>query len=161
MRRHNRRPDGRRVKSLRSYSIDEIARLLAVHRNTVRHWARNGLPVLDDRRPSLILGGELRAFLTRQRKARRQPCQAGQIFCVKCRRPREPFGQEADYVPSSPTAGALVGLCPICGTLTYRRVSLARLAIVKGPLDVQIKRPQPRIKDSAGPHVDCRSERKA
>ena len=60
MKLHNRRPDGRRAKSLRSYSIDEIARLLGVHRNTVRHWIRNGLPVLDDRRPNLILGSELK-----------------------------------------------------------------------------------------------------
>jgi excisionase family DNA binding protein len=155
MKRRNGRPDGRRVKSLRSYSIDEIARLLGVHRNTVRHWIRKGLPVVDDRRPSLILGSELRAFLTRQRNARRQSCQPGQIFCVKCRKPREPFGKEADYVPSSPTAGALVGLCPVCGTLIYRRSSHARLAVVKGALDVQIKRPQSRIGDTTDPCVDC------
>jgi excisionase family DNA binding protein len=161
MKRRNGRPDGRRVKSLRSYSIDEIARLLGVHRNTVRHWIRNGLPVLDDRRPSLILGSELRAFLTRQRNARRQSCRPGQIFCVKCRKPREPFGKEADYVPSSPTAGALVGLCPVCGTLIYRRSSLARLPVVKGTLDVQIKRPQSRLGDTTDPCVDCDSKLKA
>jgi excisionase family DNA binding protein len=155
MRRHNRRPDGRRVKSLRSYSIDEIARLLGVHRNTVRHWIRNGLPALDDRRPRLILGRELKAFLTRQRNARRQSCQPGQIFCVKCREPREPFGKEVDYVPSSPTAGALVGQCPVCGTLIYRRSSLARLPVVKGALDVQTKRPKARIVDTTDPCVDC------
>jgi hypothetical protein len=34
--RRNRRPDRRRVKLLRSYTIDEVARTLGVHRNTVR-----------------------------------------------------------------------------------------------------------------------------
>ena len=35
MTRRNRRPDRRRVKALRSYTIDEVARTLEVHRNTV------------------------------------------------------------------------------------------------------------------------------
>jgi hypothetical protein len=161
VRRRNRRPDGRRVKSLRSYAIDEAARVIGVHRNTVRHWVKNGLPVLDDRRPALILGSDLKGFLARQRKARRQPCQPGEIFCVKCRKPQKPDGAVADYEPSSSTAGALVGLCPVCGTLIYRRTSLARLPAVKGILDVQIKRPQSRIGESAGPFVNCDSSEQA
>jgi excisionase family DNA binding protein len=98
VRRRNRRPDGRRAKSLRSYAIDEAARVIGVHRNTVRHWIKNGLPVLDDRRPALILGSDLKGFLARQRKARRQPCQPGEIFCVKCRKPQKPDGAVADPV---------------------------------------------------------------
>jgi hypothetical protein len=52
--RRNRRPDRRRVKLLRSYTIDEVARTLEFHRNTVRHWIKAGLPVIDHKRPILI-----------------------------------------------------------------------------------------------------------
>jgi hypothetical protein len=46
---------------LRSYTIDEVTRTLEVHRNTVRHWIKAGLPVIDDKRPILILGSDLAA----------------------------------------------------------------------------------------------------
>jgi transposase len=52
MTRRNRRPDRRRVKALRSYTIDEVARTLEVHRNTVCHWIKAGLPVIDDKPPN-------------------------------------------------------------------------------------------------------------
>jgi excisionase family DNA binding protein len=159
--RRNHRPDWRRIKTLRSYTIDEAARLVGVHRNSVRHWIKRGLPVLDDRRPTLILGSDLKAFLAKQREARRQPCQAGEIFCVKCRKPRKPDGQMADYEPTSAAAGTLVGLCPVCSTVIYRRTSLARLPAVKGTLDVQMKRPQSSIADTAAPLVDCDSRPEA
>jgi hypothetical protein len=153
--RRNRRPDRRRVKSLRTYTIDEAARALEVHRNTVRHWIMAGLRVIDDKRPILILGSDLSEYLLRQREARRQPCCAGQMFCLKCRKPQEPAGLMADFVPSSATAGALVGICPTCNRLMYRRVSIARLSEVAGGLDVHLTRAQLRIEDTAVPNVNC------
>ena len=105
MKRRNRRPDRRRIKTLRSYTIDEAARVLDVHRNTIRHWIKGGLPVVDGKRPTLIRGSDLAEFLANRRAARRQTCRPGEIYCVKCRKPREPAGRMADYLPSSPTAG--------------------------------------------------------
>jgi excisionase family DNA binding protein len=155
MTRRNRRPDRRRVKLLRSYTIDEVARTLEVHRNTVRHWIKAGLPVIDDKRPILILGSDLAEYLLRRHEARRQPCRTGQMFCLKCRKPQEPAGQMADFVASSATSGALVGICPACNGLMYRRVSVARLSDVAGALDLHMTRAQPRIKDTAIPNVNC------
>jgi hypothetical protein len=90
----------------------ELARTLEVHRNSVRHWIKAGLPVIDDKRPILILGADLAEFLWRRRDARRQPCRARQMFCLKCRKPQEPAGRMANFVASSATSGALIGICP-------------------------------------------------
>ena len=155
MTRRNRRPNRRRMKVHRSYTIDEVARTLEVHRNTVRHWIKTGLPVIDDKRPILMLGSDLAEFLTRRRHARRQPCLAGQMFCLKCRKPQEPAGRMADYVANSATSGALVGICPACNGLMYRRASVARLSLVMGALDVQMTLVQRRIEDTATPIVNC------
>jgi hypothetical protein len=77
------------------------------------------------------------------------------MFCLKCRRPQEPAGQMADFVASSATSGALVGICPACNRLMYRRVSVARLSEVAGALDVHIARAQPRLEDTTIPNVNC------
>jgi hypothetical protein len=61
----------------------------------------------------------------------------------------------ADFVASSPTAGALVGICPACNRLMYRRMSAARLSEVAGDLDVRLTQAQPRIEDTATPSVNC------
>ena len=55
--RRNPHPDRRRVKALRSYTIDEVT--LEVDRNTVRHWIKAWLPVIDDKRPILMLGADI------------------------------------------------------------------------------------------------------
>jgi hypothetical protein len=62
MTRRNRRPDRRRVKGRRSYTIDEVSRTLGVHRNTVRHWIKAGLPVIDNKRPTFDVGQRPRSF---------------------------------------------------------------------------------------------------
>ena len=38
----SRKPDIRRVRVSRTYSVQEIAELLGVHPNTIRRWFRKG-----------------------------------------------------------------------------------------------------------------------
>ena len=60
-----RHPNPRLAKIHRNYTVEEVASLFGVHRNTVREWVKRGLPTSDDRRPMLILGRDLVAFLQR------------------------------------------------------------------------------------------------
>ncbi len=57
-----RHPNHRRVKIHRSYTVEEIASLFGVHKNTVREWVKAGLPTCDDKRPMLILGHVVHSF---------------------------------------------------------------------------------------------------
>ena len=68
-----RHPNPRLVKIYRNYSVEEIARLFGLHKNTVRNWLKQGLPAIDDRRPILILGRELSRFLQERRQKAKQP----------------------------------------------------------------------------------------
>jgi DNA-directed RNA polymerase specialized sigma24 family protein len=52
-----RRPNYRQVKIHRNYTVEEIASVFGIHKNTVREWIKAGLPVLDDKRPMLIRTG--------------------------------------------------------------------------------------------------------
>jgi hypothetical protein len=148
-----RHPNHRLVKIHRSYTVDAVATLFGTHRNTVREWLRKGLATVDQRRPLLIHGSDLVAFLKKRRAANKSPCRPGQIYCVRCRAPRDPVGFRAIYQSLTASGGNLVGVCSTCGTRMHRRVSLAKLDAVKGDLCVSIpealqhidERPQPSV----------------
>lgn len=131
-----RHPNYRLVKTHRNYTVDEAATVLHVHRNTVSNWTKHGLKIIDSQRPRLIHGGDLSAFLLARRVAARRPCGPGQMYCLRCRIPVNPAGDMADFQPTTATLGNLIGICPKCDTLIYRKVNCARLAEIRGRLDI-------------------------
>jgi hypothetical protein len=139
----------RRVKIHRSYTVDEVAQLFRVHKNTVRAWVKAGLQTIDERRLTLILGRVLACFLHERRQRTRQRCQPGQLYCIRCRAPKDPAGRVAEYVAITPISGNIRGRCGTCGTVMWRRVSLRNLTDVTGALDVAFPQAQRRIADSA------------
>ncbi|MGH8541759.1 MAG: hypothetical protein ACRETW_14800 [Stenotrophobium sp.] len=60
----------------------------------------------------------------------------------------------ADYLPLSPIGGNLVGLCPVCNALMYRRVSYPRLREIQGNLEVRLPVARQRIDESSNPSVN-------
>lgn len=130
----------RLAKIHRSYTVDEVARRWGVHRNTVRAWLKAGLRTVDQCRPTLIRGKDIAEFLAARRRKNRRPCANGEVFCVRCRHPRRPAGDMAEYRPLTATQGNLVGLCPVCECLMFRRINLAKLDEIRGGLEVGVAR---------------------
>src|SRR5215471_21648964 len=97
---------------------------------------------------TLILGSTLSRFLQDRRQRGRKCCAPGEIYCVKCRAPVQPAGDMADYRPTTATSGTLIGICPACEILIYRRVNWARLGECRGKLHVTIPQAQWHIGDS-------------
>ena len=149
-----RHPNPRLAKIHRNYTVDEIAHLFDVHRNTVREWVKRGLPTNDGRRPMLILGRDLVTFLSARRAKNKRTCQPGELYCVRCRAPRAPAGDMVDYVPVTATLGNLAAICSVCETMIYRRVSLAKLEQVRGKLDIAMPQALEHIGESAKPTVN-------
>ncbi len=131
-----RRPNPRVAMIHRNYTVEDIAILYDIHKNTVRNWIKKGLPTIDDKRPMLILGYDLSAFLQARRVKNKCTCKPGEIYCVRCRTPKSPAGDMADYESLTESTGSLIGICPDCDTVIYRRVSLAILDQVRGQLDI-------------------------
>jgi hypothetical protein len=150
-----RHPNHRLIKIHRSYSVEEVAATLGVHKNTVRNWLRHGLKANDSSRPLLIHGQGLVGFLQARRQANKQRCKPGEIYCVRCRTPVSPAGSMADYLPLAAASGNLRGICPHCDTLVHRRVSLARIDTVRGDLDISFPQARERIGEGPPPTVNC------
>lgn len=151
---HPRRLNHRLVKIHRSYTVEEAATLLGVHRNTVREWVRRGLPTVDQRRPTLILGAQLSGFLQDRRQSSKRPCHPGEIYCMRCRAPKSPLDGEVEYRPLSPSQGNLVGICSTCAAWMFRRASLAKLKLIQGNLTITLPKGLEHIGESPQPSVD-------
>jgi hypothetical protein len=149
-----RHPNPRLVKIHRNFTVEEIAVLFGIHRNTVREWIKRGLPTSDNKRPALVLGPDLAAFLQVRRVKNKRPCQPGEIYCVGCRAPKQPAGGMADYAAVTATSGNLIGMCPDCEAMMYRRVSLAKLGEIRGELDITLPQAQRHIVESNEPCVN-------
>ena len=122
-----------RIKTRICYDVAEIAKLFGMHRNTVRHWLREGLKTIDHRRPLLIHGAALKAFLAERQLARKHACGLGEFFCFKCRAPRAPYGGMADVAEHTTKIAKLTAICSVCETemhRTIRRADLGKLASV-------------------------------
>lgn len=117
----------RLAKIHRSYKVDEIADLYGTHKNTVLNWIKQGLPTFDNKRPLMILGSDLNAFHAKQRVKNKRPCKQNEIYCMKCKTPKEPASGMVEYQSVNAKTGNIIGICPECETLMYRRISNTKI----------------------------------
>ena len=122
-----------------AYSVNDIAERFDVHPQTVRNWIKGGLPTIDQSRPVLIHGTELKEFLRVRNKRNKRRCAINEIYCLPCRKPQVPAGGMVDYEPNDEIKGCLIGLCPSCDRVINRYASLESIKQVKQKLDVTIR----------------------
>lgn len=139
------------VKIHRSYLVEEIAGLFAVHKNTVRNWIKNGLPVVDDKRPALIIGWALKDYLQARRLKCKRKCRPYELYCLSCRKPQTPAEGMVEYIPSTNTKGRLVGICPDCESWINKYSTLAGAQLLKGKLDVTLPMVPERVGKTSQP----------
>lgn len=136
------------AKIHRNYTVEEVADLYGVFKGTVRAWIKAGLPVLNDKRPMLILGSDLVTFHQARRTKNKQQCKPGEMYCVCCRAPRKPAGNMVDYRIITDKIGNLEAICPDCDKIMNRRVSLSKLEQVSGKLHITLPQALEHIIDS-------------
>ena len=137
-----------------NYTVEEVASLYGVFKGTVRAWIKVGLPVLNDKRPMLILGSDLAAFHKARRTKNKQKCKPGEMYCVKCRAPKLPEGNKANYQTVNEKIGNLVAICPTCNSTMNRCVGLAKLEHIRGVMDITMPQALRHIVESNKPSVN-------
>lgn len=128
-----------RIKSLRAYTIEEAAEVSGVSPRTIRNWAANGLDVMDEERPALIRGDDLRAYIQSQRNGRKSKTAPDTIYCVCCRQTRKLAGGMADCTITGSRA-TLTALCEVCETVISKPVAKAHIPEIAKLLNLTLRR---------------------
>ena len=139
------------AKIHRNYTVEEVALLFSVHKNTVRAWVKEELPTNDDKRPMLILGAELRRFLQSRQCKNKQKCKPFELYCLRCRKPKTPAGKMVDYEPINDRSGRLIGLCPTCDGIINKYFSIANIEQISDKLDITLPKALKHINESINP----------
>ena len=149
------RANPRAIKLHRTYSVEDAARTLGVHKNSVRGWCKDGQKAIDSDRPILFLGSDLRAFLEQRNASRKRPCRPGTLYCFRCREPRAPALGMVDWTPINSRTGNLKALCGTCETVMHRRARRDALSTIMPGLNVQIAEGPSRLKGEPTPSLNC------
>lgn len=126
-----RKPDFRCIRPSKTYSLLEIAKELDRDIATVRRWVHDGLPTLDDQRPPLVLGSELKAWLKAKWFARKQKCNPDELFCFKCRKPRKPGPGTLYIIPRNEKTLSITAQCSVCDTRMNKVGSQAKISEIE------------------------------
>ncbi|MDI7775595.1 helix-turn-helix domain-containing protein [Asticcacaulis sp. EMRT-3] len=141
------------IRRHRNYTVEELARALGKTTQTIRRWIKNGLPVLTDIRPGLIMGVDVIDYMA-SRKPTRQTCAPDECYCFRCRIPRPCAGGMAEFVPMTATTGDLRALCPHCSTLMHKRTSNAALSVLSALLDISFPQGVPTLSAPLPPSLN-------
>ena len=123
MKRKTRTYSTRALKADYSYTLEQITDQYDVDIATVRRWIRvDGLVRIPGVRPYLVHSGELKAFIERRKKAKRQPCALHEAYCLSCRFPRAPqMGSGfSELLPNATTR--FRAKCSICGGKIFKTI---------------------------------------
>ncbi|SMY09955.1 helix-turn-helix domain-containing protein [Flavimaricola marinus] len=127
------------IKAFRTYTINEAAEVSGVSPRTISNWVKGGLSVLDDERPVLIRGDDLRDYIKSQRSERSRKTRLDTFYCVRCKAQRAAAAAMADCDLKHGRA-RLTALCESCGTVVSKPVAEAKITELGRTLDLRIER---------------------
>jgi len=124
------------IKKNYTYSINEICESFGKHKNTIQNWIKEGLKVIDHKKPFLIHGSDLKEFLQKKWDKQKSKCQDDELFCMKCQKPRKAWGNLADVLIKAKNKVSLQALCAVCERKMNKDFKIKNFALIKKTFDV-------------------------
>lgn len=119
----------RGVSKHRSYTLEEAALIIGACKQTVSQWGASGaLKIMTGRKPYMVHGADLIAYLESRRPKKRAPLANGEFDCMSCKTRGKPYGMMADCNALTPKTSRLAALCGHCERKVSTIVGKARLA---------------------------------
>lgn len=128
----------RLIKTREAYSTAKICVLLNVHERTVQEWYRKGLKTLNEQKPFLVMGYELKRFLEEMLKSRKTKLNPDEFYCTKCREAVKPTDKDVWITVSTNSIGnqgfksmTIKGICENCNSKLNKFSHTGKLEEVK------------------------------
>lgn len=133
----------RLIKTRESYTSKRISQELEVHPRTVQNWFQEGLQPVENKRPFLVMGYELKQFLEKKLATRKTSLLPYEFYCTKCRKAVKPTNNNVQLVISERTIGnqgframTVKGICENCNSKINRFSHTGKLEEIKQKFNV-------------------------
>lgn len=76
----------RLIEKHKTYTTMELAKRLKVHYRTVQQWSKEGLPYINNSKPRLFKGEEIKKYFKNKMQKKKIPLGADEFLCLKCKK---------------------------------------------------------------------------
>ena len=120
-----------KIKYWLCYDIDAICRLCGIHPKTALAWLKKGLEAIDNKKPILVYGYNLKAFLGNLNKLNKSSTSFEEMFCMKCKEPRSPLKKQIQLEQFEQKLLKTKAICQTCKTRMNKPYKLEDLPQLK------------------------------
>lgn len=128
----------RLIKTREAYTTAKICETLSVHERTVQEWYKKGLKTVNEQKPFLVMGYELKQFLEEMLKSRKIKLSPDEFYCTKGREAVRPVNNNVKIIVFANSIGkqgfksmTIKGICQKCGSSINRFSHTGKLDEVK------------------------------
>jgi integrase len=118
-----RRPDLRKIRPTKSYTVAELAEETSRTEATIREWLAAGMPAMDDQQPAMVLGWAARSWIKAKWEKRRHESGPLRIYCFGCKEPQFLEPHSISVHPCKGGATKIKARCAVCGSAIYRAMT--------------------------------------
>jgi site-specific recombinase XerC len=128
----SRRHDPTKARRHWIYSREEACALFGIRDGTITTWVRRGLEPVDNKRPQLFSGYELRRFLTHMRWPHGRSPESGRLFCYSCFGFKSMLAGTIQTIPHGIGCFKVSGQCRDCHSMPQASATATELSQIFG-----------------------------
>lgn len=107
-----------KINMHRSYQVKELAGFLSIDKKTCFRWIDDGLKIVEgSKKPILIMGQDLKEFLSKRKQKRKFKLKRCEFFCLSCKKPTN-----AKKGSTKIKNGKKLAVCRVCSSKISRTI---------------------------------------
>jgi hypothetical protein len=117
------------ISYYKCYSVAEVGLQIKRSEKIIFAFIKDGLKTIDDKKPFLIRGYDLIAYLRKINERKKCPTEIYEMYCPKCREARTPKAKEITIEPDFGIKAK--GICPVCKITMNKNYKIDSLSDLK------------------------------
>jgi len=140
-----------KISYMACYTMDEAGTLIDRSARTIRAFIADGMPTIDNGKPTLIRGYDLINYLRTKNQVTKNPLKFNEMYCLRCREPIVPQNNSVTMHETG-TSLKISGICPLCSKVANRAYKISAKDLLSDTFHIV---DDLSISDSAASPSDC------